>query len=72
MPIDNPIEPPQFFMARYIPPAQSGHLVASDSSVLRDELRSGCMRTELSAKTWARRMRRMELLRVKIEGDGLG
>ena len=31
-----------------------------------------CIRDRLSAKTWAGRMRRMELLRVKIEGDGLG
>ena len=72
MPIDNPIEPPHFFMARYFPPAQSGHLVASDSSVLRYELRSECMRTERNAKSWTRRMGRMELLRVKIEGDVLG
>lgn len=72
MPIDNPIEPPKSFMAMYIPPAQSGHLVASDSSGLRDELRSRCMRSERNTKTWARRLRRIELWRVKIEGDTLG
>lgn len=35
---------------------ESGYIVASDSSALRDELRSRCTRTERNFETWTRRI----------------